>query len=99
LVEGSAADPSPKKSEPSAPKGVVGTADDPDPEASAQGATDPAMHNPRGPLDAETKTDGGGTGEVDPNAPKMPAPQGPAQTKNSEHPVRGAPPRRPSDQV
>src|SRR5674476_140239 len=52
LVAGSAADPHPHRDhKPHAPAGV--TADSQDPEASAKGSTDPALHNPRQPLDAE----------------------------------------------
>lgn len=95
LVAGSAADPDPKSDKNVAPLPHIQTADDPHPEATAKGATDPALHNPRGPLDAEPATDGGGVAAAaDPAAPRMPAPQGPAQTQHSQNPVHPVPPRR-----
>lgn len=56
VVAQSAADPHPEDSvkEPPAPDAVKPqSADDPNPELTIGGATDPALHNPRPPLDAE----------------------------------------------
>jgi hypothetical protein len=54
LTAQSAADPDPQASVDANKvddKDRIQTADDPHPEATAKGATDPAVHNPRGPLD------------------------------------------------
>jgi hypothetical protein len=51
LTEGSAADPNPTPTAKVPPEDKIQTADDPNPEATAKGATDPAVHNPRGPVD------------------------------------------------
>lgn len=94
LVAGSAADPDPHPaSKVHAPTGV--TADEPNPEATAKGSTDPALHNTRLPIDA-TPVAGSSTvaAAVDPAASKMPTPQGPAQTQHSQHPGKHPPARR-----
>lgn len=81
VVENSAADPNPTRGDMRAHDKAPQTADDPDPEATAEGSTDPAVHNPKSAPDIGTTGRVGGT----PQAEHQKGTAGAAKDQHSQH--------------